>query len=326
VRRRGYIHHFNVRAEGINRADIFLRSISAQLIAVHHLPVVALPPDAGRDAGFLVSILEDVSRLLSPSERVVIVIDALDEVELEGHPGANCLYLPVVLPDGIFILATMREDAPVPLLLDCEHQALTIRQDSEQNRRDIDHYLVHVASSPSITVYRHRHGLTEGQFVDLLAERSEGNFMYLHYVIPEVRSGAFDKMTPSAIPAGLNNYYEAHWRRMQAGGRELWIERQLPVLMALTPVDEPLSLDRIVEFSGVADKRAVRYVLSEWGQYLERVTVSRGSRTEVRYRLYHESFRDFLRQKDEMGDLPVSFSDARMRAAQSFSAELFDGE
>ena len=50
------------------------------------------------------------------------------------------------------------------------------------------------------------------------------------------------------------------------------------------------------------------------------------SRTEVRYRLYHESFRDFLRQKDEMGDLPVSFSDARMRAAQSFSAELFDGE
>jgi len=37
VKKRGYIHHFNIRPEGVNKASDFLKNVCAQLIAVYDL-------------------------------------------------------------------------------------------------------------------------------------------------------------------------------------------------------------------------------------------------------------------------------------------------
>jgi len=76
----GYVHHFNSRSEGINTAEKFLDNLCAQLIARYQLDYAFLPPEATRDAGFLHTLLEKISARLQADEKVVIVVDALDEV------------------------------------------------------------------------------------------------------------------------------------------------------------------------------------------------------------------------------------------------------
>ncbi len=83
VRNRGYVHHFNVRTDGINRADTFLKNICAQLIAAHGLDYAYLPPEATRDASFLNRLLAEAAAKLRPrGERLVVLVDALDEADV----------------------------------------------------------------------------------------------------------------------------------------------------------------------------------------------------------------------------------------------------
>ncbi len=111
VKDHGYIHHFNIRAEGINKAGDFLRNICAQLIAVYSLEYTSLPPETTQDSGILNRLLNAVSEKMGKNGKCVIVVDALDEAEnLSPQSGANVLFLPRVLPQGIFIIATLRRE------------------------------------------------------------------------------------------------------------------------------------------------------------------------------------------------------------------------
>lgn len=323
VRRGGHIHHFNDRAEGINRVETFVKSVSAQLIIRYGLGISSLPRGAGEDASFLDDVFHQVSDSLPAGGMVVIVVDALDEVDVSDHAGANSLYLPTSLYDGIFVVATVREGARVQLRIDCESEDLVIDQRSLENHRDIREYLGRAAASPASADYRRRHGLSSAAFVDVLEQRSEGNFMYLRYVVPAIEGGIYDDADTDAIPVGLNNYYEDHWNRMQGGDQDAWLRFKLPVLMALTVFEEPLSLDRIAEFSGVVNRARVRAVLGEWKQFLEEVAVEDEGRIQKRYRLYHQSFNDFIARKEEVGDLAITRREAAERARNHLREALF---
>ncbi|GGX66195.1 P-loop NTPase family protein [Streptomyces hiroshimensis] len=309
VRRGGHVHHFNVRAEGVNRADMFLRSVCAQLVAAFGLPYTDLPPDAHRDAGFLSAVLDQVSERLADGERCVIVVDGLDEVETSDHEMANVLFLPTLLPPGVFVVATVRDGSPVPLRVDCARLPFRIDAGSAENLADIRAYVGSAAARAGGFMAARR--LTSDGFVRLLTERSEGNFMYLRHVLPEVISGRYDD---TRIPQGLENYYEDHWRLMRSGGR---LEEQLPVLMALTTVDTPLTASAIAEFAGVPDPLRTVSLLAQWGQFLVADKTELDGRPRTRYRIYHQSFRDFLREKEEVGELTVTHRQALDRAADA---------
>lgn len=101
----------------------------------------------------------------------------------------------------------------------------------------------------------------------MMTEKSEGNFMYLRHVLPEIGMGAYKDRKLNDIPTGLENYYEDHWRRMRTQDEIAWFEYKLPVIAALTAVRKPVSIDLIEDFSGVPCKR-VRYILQDWAQFL----------------------------------------------------------
>ncbi|HEY9666177.1 MAG TPA: hypothetical protein V6C91_05195, partial [Coleofasciculaceae cyanobacterium] len=85
--------YFNILAEGRNRPELFLKSIRQQLISRYQL-------QDGNDDN-LATLLTKVSKKLPAGDRLVIVVDALDEVEQE--PGAeNLLYLPRELPERVY--------------------------------------------------------------------------------------------------------------------------------------------------------------------------------------------------------------------------------
>ncbi len=301
VKTQRYIHYFNIRAEGINQASDFLRSICAQLVHRYRLEYTDLPPEAGQDSGFLNHLLAQVALEVKRSgEPCIVVVDALDEADSLGVPtGENIMYFPVCLPEGVYIVATARRET-LNLRVDAPLQYLDIEHDTPENDLDVRRYVVAQYSRPGILTYISNWRLDGEHFVELLVKKSEGNFMYLHYVLPEIENGSYRVLPLETLPSGLVNYYEDHWQRMKLKNPDAWFDYKLPVLVALTAVFSPVSIDLIQDFSKVASRARIHAVLDEWSPFLHAQKVTENGSTQIRYRFYHLSFLEFVEEKQEV--------------------------
>lgn len=327
VKQNGYVHHFNIRAEGINKAATFLKNICSQLIATYGLDYGVLPSETTEDAGFLNKILGEISGKLENDERCVIMVDALDEVDRIGtQAGANLLYLPLTVPKGIYFIVTMREDDEdkIKPRVDCEQGELIIVHDSSDNLVDITDFVKASTTRPRIRSYIKAQDIKESEFITLIVQKSEGNFMYLRYVLPEIERGAYQDLELAAIPIGLQDYYRDHWERMRGMDEEAWFEYKLPVIVALTVVMEPVSIDLISDFSKVQQKTRIRSVLRDWAPFLHEEVVEYEGGTQTRYRLYHASFFDFISAIQEIADERVDLKAAHGQIADTLWKDLFD--
>ena len=322
VRRYSYVHHFNIRAEGINRAHDFLANICSQLVAAYDLPHTVLPPEATRDGSFFKDLLEETV-LRHPKEAIVLVVDALDEA-LPVRDGVNPLYLPLTMPRGVYVVATSRRGTH--LRADCEIEILDIKQDQADNLADIRDFIEGHLGKPGIREYTTAQDLTDDEFIKTMVGKSQGNFMYLRYVLPEIESGAYQHQEIDTLPEGLEGYYQDHWQRMSSRRRSEWFDYQLPVLVALTAVKEPVPLDLIESFSGVSDRRRIRGVLSQWDAFIYKDELQDGTAAGAqgrRYRLYHDSFRDFIAAKDEVAGEHIDLEAAHGKIAEVLLREFY---
>ncbi len=312
VKTHGFIHHFNIRAEGINKPAIFLRNICSQLIDTFGLNYTELPAQAFDDAGFLNRLLNEVSSGLAPHESCVIVVDALDEVEQGlAIAGINPLYLPTLLPEGIYFVVTVRDDQRYMPRVACESETLYIQTEASENRRDVADYIRSWIVDDDIQHYIARQGIDSQMFVKDMVNKSEGNFMYLRYVLPEIQQGAYQDQDFDAIPTGLVNYYEDHWRRMRGQNEDAWFRYKLPVLVALSVMYEPASLALIAEYSGVKETSRVLNVVQAWSQFLHEEKAEIGGHIQKRYRLYHASFFEFIASKEQVTEERVNLDAAK---------------
>lgn len=302
IKHNDYVHHFNIRAEGINTVGRFLKNVAAQLIEKYRLPYSEFSPQAMNDSNIFSKLLGQISQCLKDSEKNIILIDALDEVIFsEPSIGANPLFLPLTVPEGTYIVITMRRSTEI-FRAECEFDELYIDQDSPSNLEDLRLYLQQIVKRKNIQKYITIQKIHAVDFVEQLIEKSQGNFMYLRHVIPEMECGAYQKLELSSIPKGLENYYEDHWSRIQTISKDSWFDYKLPILMALTVIHEPISVDLICEFSGVKQRSIVRTVLKEWTQFLYEEEILYHQKLQKRYRLYHSSFIDFVAGKEEIAD------------------------
>jgi CHAT domain len=317
VKQRGYVHHFNIASQNIGSSFLFLRNVCARLIAAYRLEHASLPPDAASSSAFLVSLLEVISRRLAPGEKAIVLIDALDEADRSGLGGrANVLCLPPILPAGTYIVATTRieGETQLPLYVECEHDTLFLDPLGQSNLADVEELVTNRLAEAGIQAFMAAEGLDERRFAALMVDRSEGNFIYLHHVLREIAAGFYAGRPLAAIPKGLTRYYEQHWRRLRSGDEEAWLAYRLPILMALTVVREPVPIDLIAAFSGVDDPIRILRALNDWRHFLHVESVREGDAEEMRYRLYHMSFFDFIKGKDE---IEVSFKEAHRRVLEA---------
>lgn len=292
VREREYIHHFNIRAEGINKTETFLRNICSQLIVDYELPYNLLPFDISADDRFLTKLLGEVSGKSKSDEKIVIVIDALDEVDSYGsQTGTNILCLPPRLPDGSYIIATTRKIS-LNLRIECDQGELAIDHNSSQNLQDIKRYLKIKTDNAEIAAYMKKQKLKKPAFVERMIKKSQGNFMYLRYVLPEIEKGAYKNMSFDQLPVGLENYYEDHWYRMGMAQSPLPREK-IKIIYILSEVQQAVSRKVLSDFSK-EDEVTIQAVLDEWKQFLHEIKVEDNKRVAI----YHDSFRDFLNRKD----------------------------
>lgn len=324
VRRHGWIHHFNLRAEGVQTAGAFLGSICAQLIAACRLEHSILPARARENGRVLAELLAEAAARRAPGEKVVLVVDALDEALRDpAFPDANVLFLPRRLPPGVYLVVSCRPGT-VPLLLDDAPRTFEIRQDDAANLDDVRE-LIERRLSPGLLAWAAEQRLDTAGFVAEMVERSQGNFMYLRHVLPEIEAGAYQGLRFDRLPDGLGRYYEDHWRRIRAQDEAAWFDWKLPVLEALTVVQEPVSARLLGRFAGVEDSRRVQAVLDRWREFLYQTTVvdPETGEPQKRYRLYHASFQEFIAAKDEVREERVRLKDRHGRIADVLWRDLF---
>src|SRR5262245_13757952 len=78
---------------------------------------------------------------------------------------------------------------------------------------------------------------------------------------------------------------------MQMRDRDRFEQYFEPVLRLLATVSEPVSIRDVAAWLPSIAPQRIREVTEEWRQYLNEQVFDDG---EVRYRVYHSSFKDFL--------------------------------
>lgn len=300
VKVNGYIHHFNIRVEGFNTPEAFLRNICAQLITEYDLPYQSVPGDVVRDASFLSRLLSEAIASL-PGQPVVIVVDALDEVDdATATGGRNPLHLPVTLPDGVYVILTMQPWLP-PLTAFCTYKTYFLRSDSPDNIADARTYILQTLDDDTARTALASHRIGKAELTEQLIRKSEGSFMYLHYVLADLARAGFTYDELADLPTGLAPYYAAKWLQIRAAAADdSWYEYLLPTVTVLAAVREAVSIGLLMTFTAISDRARVSGALDAWMPFLHMTENQDQGRTQNRYRIFHSSFLDFVAARDEV--------------------------
>ena len=302
VLRRSCVHHFNIAPENIRSPRKFLENVCAQLIVRYGLDYPTLPSNAGEDSGFLSQLLtEAADRTHRNGEPpVVVVVDALDEAEDIGlAASANRLYLPPALPAGVFFVLTTREETDYRLNVDHE-TGIWLRDDDPANERDVARYIETFIGAHPQTMQKQidAWGIEPAAFVTEMTRLSEGNFMYLVYVLPEIVAGRLSRQTTGEIgslPRGLSGYYRRHWRDMKDADPRRFQALQRPVLCFLATSREPVTIAQLMEWTNL-EPGDIKNVIADWREFLNEDTDNQ----PPRYRIYHHSFAEFLDAEESL--------------------------
>jgi hypothetical protein len=326
VRMHGYVHHFNILSMNIYKPEAFLKNICAQLIITYNLKHNSLPPETIQDGGFFYQLLGEAADQCQPDTKVVIVLDALDEADAQRMPpGVNTLYLPPTLPQNVLIIITTRRmSIDNQLRIDCEQEVVDIEPNDPANISDIEKYLAQEARRPGIQAYIAEQKANAASFIKQLRKKSEGNFIYLTYMLVDLERGIYKDTAMAALPSGLQNYYNDHWRRMRGKDENIWFTYKLPVILVLSLVEEPVSIELIAKFLEIEERTHIRDVIKEWDQFLHKVPIIYNHDVQDRYYLYHTSFHDFLAQKEEIQEEKVDRREIYNKIVKYFSSQLFD--
>ncbi|MHB8119511.1 MAG: P-loop NTPase family protein, partial [Methanothrix sp.] len=302
VRERNYINHFVELAPGQDGIEQGLRNLAAQLIVAYELGVDEAMPDASGRPDYLYRLLSKAAEKQSPEEKIVIVVDALDEAGTP--PNQNVLGLPKVLPEGVFFVVSMR---PVQVTLQSDKSTtprwpLKILAESNENLQDLRSFLKASAVWPKVARVLEDSEYTAEEFIDTLMKKSQGLWIYLHFVIPEIERGERSPLNLDRLPEGLPEYYASYWSRWR--NKREWYDLYLPILTALAAAQESSTLDRIIYWAGIVaqggERSRLRSILKEmWRPFL---AVS-GEGKKEKYRFYHTTVREFFEGKVEQKSL-----------------------
>ncbi|MDB9467828.1 hypothetical protein [Dolichospermum circinale] len=311
----GTICFFNIRAEGRNRPDVFLRLIRQQLTKRFDLQNV--------ENDDLSTLLIKASQKLSASENLVIVIDALDEVDQDDN--GNLLNLPVYLPEKVYLILTRRpynsDEKRLTLSPDTKYQELDLRAYQDKSNDDVKAYILEFLSLGQYKAglekwINQQNDLSKPKFVDTIAAKSENNFMYLRYVLEAIADGFYQDKQLEQLPAGLQGYYESHWRIMGMTKKPLPKDK-IKIIYVMCALKSAVSREMIVKYSQ-QDDLTVQEVLKDWTQFLE----EQKTYQPPRYRFYHESFRDFLQRQDIVEAAGISLPEIGAEVANNMDEGL----
>lgn len=334
IKQRRYIHHFTELTPGLDGMERGLNNLAAQLVLTYHLkahkaewglPGFATRPD------FLHRLLKLAAEQRQEGEKVVVVVDALDEAGM--LPGQNVLGLPKVLPEGVYIIVSQR---PVPVTVQADTATtprciFQLAAGSAENQNDMRRFLKGAATWPGIDRALRERSYTTEQFTATLLDKCRGVWIYLHFMIHEIERRERSPLDLDALPDGMTQYYARYWRCWR--DTDKWYQTYLPLLTTMAAVQEAVTVEELVGWASVTMcKEELHSLLSEqWRPFIAPVCHA----GQTRYRFYHKTLQEFFAGQVDLGGLLMAeqafveilrqaTQDARRRVIQSLRMAMQD--
>ena len=328
---------FFINYRGDNTEEACITDICRQLRELYGLEDDLQGVSSSKKTGMtLANYLQEISDYKLKNRKLVIVIDALDELE-KSNTSSNICLLPSALPKNVYFLLTRRhfEESEEKLFVSsgCQKQNFQMwkKEYMEANNDDIEKYIQIQFNNENLAVKLQnwmddRH-ISQTDFIDTLVERSNGNFMYICYVIPAIADGIYRDVSLSELPNTLKGHYRNHVDRMyriQTSVSVSKTDRKRIVAVFLESRDIKLSLSYIANLleldvdevitpitihfvpffnprdlyirnlsESLKDSHSSELLIEE----VENFNLSRTD-TENRYQFYHKDFVDFLKKEE----------------------------
>ncbi|MGD0063932.1 MAG: hypothetical protein ABSB76_10885, partial [Streptosporangiaceae bacterium] len=299
ARTRGYPQHF-ARLPGGGDTAAALKNLAAQLISMYQLPEAApggvLPPATSRPNGFARLLAAAAGQAQRAGQPLVLVVDGLDEVP--DRAGEMPLGLPASLPPGVYVVVSRRPGDQL-LPIEAPKRYITLQAWAEPgqppvpNQQDMLDYLRQAARDPALAQLLAAAGLPAEAFTDQLAVKCAGVWIYLRYVLAEMRQQRRSVTDLATLPDNLWRYYAGTFARSRQEDPDRWQAALLPLLAALGAAREPVTFALLCTLAGVhADERWRLTLDGPWRPFLQ--VHGDTWETEPRYAVYHASLREFL--------------------------------
>ena len=294
----GRAHFFYRHTSGLRSPDDFVNCVFHSLLNKYGLEAESPSTDPKEMRAQFENLLPKIAGLLRPGEKEVVIVDALDE-SAPAFDGATAAQLvPARLPDGIYFILSSRPNNPDFRRLASRGDAETfeLRADSAENRADAYSYVRSVLGERC-----------DEETGRLIADRAEWNFLFLKLLCESI---ARDDYSPEEIDDFLDrspklyDWYMYYWERLERefAARPEQLLRINSVIGAIAAAGAPVTKDQVCESLDLAP------ALFDWslrfiGQYLDVIPFTedgagrRGARELVLYRIYHFSFREFVRAR-----------------------------
>jgi hypothetical protein len=242
-----------------------------------------------------IAVLAPLRRLhaLRPDERVLMLIDALDEA---AHPGGRSIISVIpnpsdaAFPPNLRLVMTSRPGDHLVGFPD----RLYLQEFVGHSQQDVRAYIERRLAEPALAEAARK--LTADEYAELVArvaDNSGENFLYLRHFFDEVRENVRNSKPLNAIriPRGIDEVYRFFAVERIKGDtpRQDWKEVYLPVLAILAVLREPVRVELLVLLADV-ERADVEYVIGRIKPFLAEVET--GGRD--RYGFFHGSFRDYL--------------------------------
>lgn len=296
VRQRGYVHHFDIRTEGLFGSRSRVVALQRQLLQRYPLPRRLQPVDEPPKT--IEDLLIEIARHWRIEAPIVFVVDLERAPLTTGATSSLAGFgLPSSLPTGVYCVVGTDLSDLLPNVQD-PHLQLELGRLPE-DIGSIKEYLKRQFDHSSFRTIVTSTSLTPDNVVELLAKRSSGNFLCAYFISQEVKNGNLLTDFPEQIPSGLEDYLLWKWRSLRAKHKTRWRAEFLPVLLALKICGKPLDHSEIAVISGVENRSRLFQVLKEWQPLIQAGALSRPAEGLAVFRIEHECVLEAIRQKQE---------------------------
>ena len=274
------IPYFIVRGEITASPAEFLSTLLAKLGQRYDRPCVTVG-NAEELAGELQRELQVISRILQQrGEKLLVLIDGLDEsVNAEGEAAAGMSllrYIPRDVPPGIFVVLAGRRRREVDVL------GSELRKLHEMELPGLTGPEVQNLLELRISEFD-----VESAYARQVTQLSQGNPLYVKLLLESLLEGQMQLNDTPALPKHIRDFFERTLTRLLARDAEARVR----VLLALALAREQFTVEQVAGIVG----RSVPEAYGTLEAFAEVISEHRNLEGRAVYRVFHDSFGDYLR-------------------------------
>lgn len=287
VKKRNAVHHFVDDKQNSAKDEVFLRSIVGQLQQQYGFEFEERTPISVSEWNIY---FHKWIKEISAEEQLVIFVDALDEAQHYGGSDNLIKYLPQELPENVYFILSSRPEFKKEDITFFDATVFERYDLPPFTQADIEDYLAVRSSRLSnplpggAGVGHLAEASTTSQVAAVLYHKSEGNPLYLYYLLQECENENLTLKQVSQLPQGLTKFYEKQWRERIWIGDTAAKEGRKQVLCCLLILKEPPGEEILLALTDF-DRAELQDYLTPLRRFMQ---------VGERYEFFHDSFKNFL--------------------------------